>query len=126
MDRHQIDWQQKQDASKIEKDLMQRTEDLDDRDNNLDIDIQNLKTVVGPGITVSPEWGEGGITITSSLEDLEQKQSRFRLELDILHLSSLGKIDAAEHRRLLTLLDSPDGENIHVAVEIITTKMKEL
>ena len=126
MDRHQIDWQQKQDASKIERDLMQRTEDLDDRDDRLDMDIKLVQHILGTGVKPLSAGGDTTTTITSVMDDLVDETNKFRIELNIVHLSAVGIIDAVEHRRLLTLLMSPDEENHHIALEVINNKLKEL
>ena len=115
-----IDGKQSEDASKLEKALIERTEQLRIHGDQLKMDVQNTRDIIGI-VPIS-----GGVAISDRITNNTDKLSRFEIELNILKLHSAEIIDTAEFRRLLSLLNSPDEENLVVAVEVINNKMKEL
>ena len=117
-----IDWNQEDGASKVEKALIRRTTQLGDQVDNLKMETQNTRDVIG----IVPITDSGTYTISDRISDNTDKLDKVELEIKILQLRAAELIDVAEFKRLITLLKSPDGENHHIALEVITNKMKEL
>jgi len=125
MQEHNLTWQEKNDASKLEKDLIQRMEDLNMDIQTTDKKVQQLMTSIGT-TGVSPYLSGGQTTVIDKLTDTSNKIDRALLEIKILHLKAAEIIDVAEFRRLLTLINSVDEENHVIALELIENKMKEI
>ena len=111
MNEHNLTWDEKNNASKLEKDLLQRTVDLKllmDGTANSQVTLRN----------------DHDALIKRCLA-MEEAFNILNTRYNLLHIQVAGRITQEQRTSLLKMLDSPDSENHMVAYETINTLIED-
>lgn len=65
-------------------------------------------------------------SMRGDLDKFDHKLHQISMEVKMLQLLALQKITADEFRSLMKMINSPDGENLHVAYETILNLIKDI
>lgn len=119
INRFDITYDEQINATKIDKDLIERTNVLDDNISDIDSDLNQVKNIIGGSIATIVSGSSDTITISDTMDSLRKELDRVKLEKSIMHLRLAEEIDAAEYKRLMSLINSPDEENHTIAISVI-------
>lgn len=107
-----ITWEEAQNASRLEKSLISRTEEL----NQENISMMQLDTLRDKNVS----------DLTTELAQVKETQEQYKNEVHLLQLFMMQKITPDQFTTLRKMLYSVDKENHVVAIETINNLIKEL
>ena len=111
MQENNLTWDEKLNASKLEKDLLQRTVDL-----NAQVETNN---------NVVTTLRENHDQLIKRCLAMEEAFNILNTRYNLLHIQVAGRITQEQRTSLLKMLDSPDSENHMVAYETINNLIED-